>query len=159
MYVCEFPNNLPFLMTKTQGWSNRKSLKELHSGSTCGSRHRHVGLKKGNAWSVRRAAWHFVTVTVEQATERKREILVHYKFVFKVSTLNLKDKTFLLKSYLDNNHIFSFSGRIIRLTFVKSSKRILLIRSLFHYDTSGSDKNHFALKTKENRVVCVNWNS
>jgi hypothetical protein len=61
-----------------QGWSKRESLNELHSGSTWGSLHKHVGRKKGNAWSVRRAAWHFVTVTVEHATatdhERQYEI-------------------------------------------------------------------------------------
>lgn len=60
--------DLPFFRTKTQGWSKRKSRNELHSGSTWGSRHKHVGLKNGNAWRVRNAAWHFVTVTVEQAT-------------------------------------------------------------------------------------------
>lgn len=38
-------------------------------GSTPGSLQRHVGLKNGKAWSVRRAAWHFVTVTVLQATK------------------------------------------------------------------------------------------
>lgn len=58
----------PFFSTNTQGWSKRKSLKELHSGSTCGSRQRHVGLKNGKACNVLRAAWHFVTVTVEHAT-------------------------------------------------------------------------------------------
>uniref|UniRef100_A0A8D8A2Y3 (northern house mosquito) hypothetical protein n=1 Tax=Culex pipiens TaxID=7175 RepID=A0A8D8A2Y3_CULPI len=33
-----------------------------------GSLHRQVGRKNGNAWSVRSAAWHLVTVTVLQAT-------------------------------------------------------------------------------------------
>ena len=30
---------------------------------------RQVGLKNGNDWRVLRAAWHFVTVGVEQVTE------------------------------------------------------------------------------------------
>ena len=30
---------------------------------------RQVGLKKGKAWRVLRAAWHLVTVGVEQVTE------------------------------------------------------------------------------------------
>lgn len=51
-----------------QGWSKRKFWKLLQSGSTCGSLQRHVGRKKGKACRVCRAAWHFVTVTVEQAT-------------------------------------------------------------------------------------------
>lgn len=34
-----------------------------------GSLHKQVGRKNGNAWSVLKAAWHFVTVTVLQATE------------------------------------------------------------------------------------------
>lgn len=41
-----------------------------------GSRQRHVGLKKGNACRVRRAAWHFVTVTVEQATETDLKLII-----------------------------------------------------------------------------------
>lgn len=69
---------VPFFDTNEQGWSKRKSLKELHSGSTYGSRHKHVGLKNGNAWSVRRAAWHFVTVTVEQATEKLFSCVNHF---------------------------------------------------------------------------------
>ena len=32
--------------------------------------HRQIGLKKGNDWRVLRAAWHLVTVGVEQVTER-----------------------------------------------------------------------------------------
>ena len=32
---------------------------------------RQVGLKKGNDWRVLRAAWHFVTVGVEQVTASK----------------------------------------------------------------------------------------
>ena len=33
--------------------------------------HRQIGLKKGNDWRVLRAAWHLVTVGVEQVTERE----------------------------------------------------------------------------------------
>lgn len=124
MYVCEFPNNLPFLMTKTQGWSNRKSLKELHSGSTCGSRQRHVGLKKGNAWSVRRAAWHFVTVTVEQATERKRI----FQFIINSSLRYLLWiwKTKLSWSYTWIIFVFFLSSRIIYL-FSSELQRVILL--------------------------------
>ena len=32
--------------------------------------HRQIGLKKGNDWRVLRAAWHLVTVGVEQVTEK-----------------------------------------------------------------------------------------
>lgn len=59
---------LPFFMTNIQGWSKRKFLKKLHSWSTWGSLQRQVGSKKGKAWSVLRAAWHLVTVTVEHDT-------------------------------------------------------------------------------------------
>lgn len=64
--------DIPFFETNMHGWSKRKFLKELHSWSSCGSRHKHVGLKNGNNWRVLRAAWHFVTVTVEHDTETQR---------------------------------------------------------------------------------------
>lgn len=64
--------DIPFFETNMHGWSKRKFLKELHSWSSCGSRHKHVGLKNGNNWRVLRAAWHFVTVTVEHDTVTQR---------------------------------------------------------------------------------------
>lgn len=66
--------HLPFFKTNPQGWSNKKSRKLLQSGSMPGSLHKHVGRKNGNACSVFNAAWHFVTVTVLQATENKKKI-------------------------------------------------------------------------------------
>lgn len=54
------------------GGSNRKSRKLLHSGSTAGSLHKHVGVNNGNACNVFNAAWHLVTVAVLQATENKK---------------------------------------------------------------------------------------
>ena len=35
---------------------------------------RQVGLKKGNDWRVLRAAWHFVTVGVEQVTSEIKQL-------------------------------------------------------------------------------------
>ena len=35
---------------------------------------RQVGLKKGKAWRVLRAAWHLVTVGVEQVTEKNMNV-------------------------------------------------------------------------------------
>lgn len=64
--------NLPLLLTNKHGWSNKKVRKLLHFWSSWGSRHRHVGLKNGNVWSVFKAAWHLVTVTVEQDTVNKK---------------------------------------------------------------------------------------
>ena len=40
--------------------------------------HRQIGLKKGNDWRVLRAAWHLVTVGVEQVTERKCYLITNY---------------------------------------------------------------------------------
>jgi hypothetical protein len=45
-----------------------------------GSLHKHVSLKNGNACNVRNAAWHFVTVTVLQATEIKEK--ENFKFIY-----------------------------------------------------------------------------
>lgn len=64
--LCSFA--LPFFLTSPHGWSNKKSWKLLHSGSSPGSLHRHVGRKNGNACNVFSAAKHFVTVTVLHAT-------------------------------------------------------------------------------------------
>ena len=62
---------LPLCIATMHGWSNKKSLTALHSGSKWGSLQRQVGRNKGYAFNVLRAAWHFVTVKVAQATERK----------------------------------------------------------------------------------------
>lgn len=55
-----------------QGWSKSESLNWLHSGSKLGSRQRQVGRKNWNPWRVLSAAWHFITVVVEHATEKKK---------------------------------------------------------------------------------------
>lgn len=70
-FIC-FTMILPLLITRPHGWSNKKSLKLLHSGSTPGSLHKQVGRKNGKACRVFNAAKHFVTVTVLQATEKKK---------------------------------------------------------------------------------------
>lgn len=68
--------NLPRRCAKRHGWSNKKVRKLLHFWSSCGSRHKHVGLKKGNVCRVFKAAWHLVTVTVEHDTETKYSVKV-----------------------------------------------------------------------------------
>lgn len=60
--------SVPLMLTTLHGWSNRKSRKLLHSGSSPGSLHKHVGRKNGKACNVFNAAKHLVTVTVLQAT-------------------------------------------------------------------------------------------
>ena len=52
---------------------------------------RQVGLKKGNDWRVLRAAWHFVTVGVEQVTRGRSNH--YYSFPVLVFFLNNVDSS------------------------------------------------------------------
>jgi hypothetical protein len=142
--------NSPFLLTYIQGWSNRKSRNELHSGSTWGSLHRHVGRKNGKAWSVLRAAWHFVTVTVEHATANT-QTYTHEAAAFiytphqphTLATRNLRRKRPSAKNFLSGNCGAANRCRVICEARYLGQEKFLFCKFAKNVSTSKSCSNCF----------------
>lgn len=61
-----------------------------------GSLHKQVGRKNGNAWSVLKAAWHFVTVTVLQATENWNKKKMYLKLLLNLYSCKVKSLSLLV---------------------------------------------------------------